>query len=258
LVKDVAHYTEAKAKMDALVADSVKRIVWHDFDTTGQSNEPAGMSARWMKTNETISGERSLAVKANSGQTTVVQYVIPSKPVNASEAKYVAVDIYSSRAFAGSEIRDAGINVGDIGKWDNGGKATDSLAAKIKSEGLKQGWNSFIVPVEWSNASYNKANIQCGRVYVVFRNSVEGVEFSYDDLVFAKAEGYDTLVKHNEAKAATMAIRAIPAVSSLTASHKSLVDAATAAYNAVDAGYVSLVKDVAHYNEAKAKMDTLV
>jgi hypothetical protein len=211
-----------------------------------------------MRTNETLTGDRALAVKAYSGQTTVVQYVIPQSPVDASQAKYVAVDIYSSRAFAGSEIRDAGINVGDIGKWDNGGKATDSLAAKLKSEGLKKGWNTIIVPVEWSNASYDKSNIQCGRVYIVFRNSVEGVEFSYDDLVFAKAEGYDTLVKHNEAKAATMAIRAIPAVSSLTASHKSLVDAATAAYNAVDAGYVSLVKDVAHYNEAKAKMDTLV
>ncbi|MBR4868232.1 MAG: metallophosphoesterase, partial [Clostridia bacterium] len=248
---------EAKiAEMAKDIEEGTARILWHDFDNTGDSNAPAGMSARWMKNDETISGIKSLAVKTNEGQKTVNQYIIPQKAIDASMAAYVAFDLYCSRDIAGSEIADAGINVGDLNTWTNGGSVA-VLATTLKQNGLKKGWNSFILPVQWSNATYDKTQIRCGRIYIVFNQIEAGVEFSYDDVAFASDAGHGVLVDHNQAKIATTAIRAIPAVDSLTKEDKALVDEAAAAYSLVKEACVSLVKDTDKLTAAQAKMNEL-
>ncbi len=254
--KLLAAEAQIKELTDAII-NGETRMVWHDFDTTGDSNAPAGMPARWMMTGETVSGTKSLGVKTNEGQKTVNQFIIPKDPMDASLADYIAFDLYCSRDIAGSEISDAGISVGDLNVWDNGGSVA-VLAATLKQNGLKKGWNSFILPVQWSNAAYDKTQIRCGRIYIVFNQIEAGVEFSYDDVAFATRAGLGVLEAHNQAKAATIAIRAIPAVETLTKNYKAVVDAATAAYNAVGEGYVELVKDTAILTAAQAKMNELM
>ncbi len=237
------------------------RIPWHDFVTNGDNHALTNINeAYWVTAEQAPSGQKSIAGKLNAdaGGASIF-HMAPSNAVDASDAAYVAFDVYVDKAIPASALADAGVNIGDGSSWDNWGKVTDSFASTIRSNGgLKEGWNLFVLPVyNWAENAH-KAEVKNGRVYVVLNTAdYKGTKISVNDLVFYTEAGYEVAIERNKAKAATLAIWDIPAVDTLTLDDKATVDAAATAYAAVLEECQVLVKGVDTLTAAQAKIAEL-
>ncbi len=237
------------------------RIIWHDFVNNGENHALTNINeAYWVTAEQAPSGQKSIAGKLNAdaGGASIF-HMAPSNAVDASNAAYVAFDVYVDKEIPASALADAGVNIGDGSSWDNWGKVTDSFASTIRSNGgLKEGWNLFVLPVyNWAENAH-KAEVKNGRVYVVLNTAdYKGTKISVNDLVFYTEAGYETAIERNKAKAATLAIWDIPAVDTLTLDDKATVDAAATAYAAVLEECQVLVKGVDTLTAAQAKIAEL-
>ncbi len=237
------------------------RIPWHDFVTHGENHALTNLSdGFWLPADQAPSGQKSIGGKLNAGANDAnIIHMAPNAPTDASQAAYVAFDVYVDKDIPASALADAGVNIGDGNSWDNWGKVTDSFASAIRENGgLQAGWNLFILPVhEWAANAHNNA-VQCGRVYLVLNTTdYNGTQFSVNDLVFYTEAGYETAVERNKAKAATIALWKIPAVDALTLKDKAVVDAAAAAVAAVHTDFAGLIKGADVLAPAQAKIAEL-
>ncbi len=238
------------------------RIVWHDFVNNGENHALTNLSdAFWVTADQAPSGLKSIGGKLNASTNGAnVFHMAPNAAVDASDAAYVAFDVYVGKAIPASALADAGVNIGDGNSWDNWGRVTDSFAPAIRENGgLNAGWNTFILPITstW-NENEHKAEVKNGRVYFVFNTTeYNGTKISVNDLVFYTEAGHNTAVERNKAKVATLAIWDIPAVNQLTLDDKAIVEAAAAAYDAVREECLVLVQGADTLAAAQAKIAEL-
>ncbi len=152
---------------------------------------------------------------------------------------------------------DGGINLDDAdheSQWGETGGRVSFTNFKAGMANLQDGWNHIVLPL---NAESECWNLASARVYTVGSNFA-GLTIKIDDIRFVEEAALEEIVaKRTAAKDATIAIAALPAVNDITLANENAVIAAAEAFAAVEADYISLVKDAAKLDGAIAKIEAL-
>lgn len=176
------------------------------------------------------------------------------QPVDASGASYLTFDVYVPRDnfFDGAEqywsdVRgDDQAHANQYGEYENCAvfsSIQNSNGIRQALTGVKEGWNHIVVALDHTVEATDVVSLRIrltngGKM----QNMKKGDEVLFDDIRLVSADVMaNEIPKRNAAKAVTLQIRALPAPAMMTLSDEAAVNAAKAAYDAVEDSYKDVV-----------------